>query len=182
MIASSATTEESGERFVGGVRFMWRRPPAEVRARLGLTAPTPLMLLVAVVGAAALVGVTIGGERLTARLSPTIAENVDRINAQAQANIGGLGAAAVAAVVLAIGEELLFRGAIQPRYGIFLTALAFAALHTQYGFPVAPLTVFAIGLVLGIERRYTNTSTSVISHVLFVIAMVSFVATGLWTG
>ena len=87
-----------------------------------------------------LVGVAIGGERLTARLSPTIAENVGRINDQALANIGGLGAAAVAAILLGIGEEVLFRGAIQPRYGVFLTALAFAALHTQYGFPAAPLT------------------------------------------
>ncbi len=182
VIATSTAVEESGERFVGGVRFMWRRPPDAVRTRLGLAIPTPLTILVAVVTAAVLVGVAIGGQRLTAQLSPTIAENVRRINDQALANIGGLGAAAVAAILLAIGEELLFRGAIQPRYGVFLAALAFAALHTQYGFPVAPLTVFAIGLVLGVERRYTNTTASILSHVLFVATMVTLVATGLWTG
>lgn len=182
VIASSTTVAESGERFVGGVRFMWRRTPEEIRDRLGLGAPTPLALLVAILTAAALVGVAIGGERLTARLSPTIGENVSRINDQALANIGGLGAAAVAAVLLGIGEELLFRGAIQPRYGVFLTALAFAALHTQYGFPLAPLTVFAVGLVLGVERRYTNTTASILSHVLFVLTMVILVSTGVWTG
>lgn len=182
VIATSTTAPDDGERFVGGVRFMWRRAPEEIRARLGLAVPTPLTLLVAIVTAAALVGTAIGGQRLTALLSPTIAENVRRINEQALANIGGLGAAAVAAVLLAIGEELLFRGAIQPRYGIFLTALAFAALHTQYGFPAAPLTVFAIGLVLGIARRYTNTTAAILSHVLFVIAMVTLVSTGAWTG
>jgi membrane protease YdiL (CAAX protease family)/N-acetylneuraminic acid mutarotase len=182
VIATSTAVEESGERFVGGVRFMWRRAPDELRARLGLAIPTPLTLLVAVVTAVVLVGVAIGGQRLTAQLSPTIAENVRRINDQALANIGGLGAAAVAAILLGIGEELLFRGAIQPRYGVFLAALAFAALHTQYGFPLAPLTVFAVGLVLGVERRYTNTTASILSHVLFVATMVTFVATGLWTG
>jgi len=182
VIATSTAVEESGERFVGGVRFMWRRAPADIRARLGLAIPTPLTLLVAIVTAAALVGVAIGGQRLTAQLSPTIAANVRIINDQALANIGGLGAAAVAAILLGIGEEVLFRGAIQPRYGAFLAALAFAALHTQYGFPLAPLTVFAIGLVLGVERRYTNTTASILSHVLFVAAMVTFVATGLWSG
>lgn len=182
VIATSTAGEESGERFVGGVRFMWRRAPEEIRARLGLAVPTPMTLFFAVITAIVLVGVAIGGQRLTAQFSPTIAENVRRINDQALANIGGLGMAAVAAILLGIGEELLFRGAIQPRYGIFLTALAFAALHTQYGFPLAPLTVFAIGLVLGVERRYTNTTASILSHVLFVVAMVTFVATGLWTG
>jgi N-acetylneuraminic acid mutarotase/membrane protease YdiL (CAAX protease family) len=182
VIATSTTAPDDGERFVGGVRFMWRRTPEEIRARLGLAIPTPLTLLVAVVTAAVLVGVAIGGERLTARLSPTIAENVGRINDQALANIGGLGAAAVAAILLGIGEEVLFRGAIQPRYGVFLTALAFAALHTQYGFPAAPLTLFAVGLVLGIERRYTNTTASILSHVLFVSTMVTLVAMGVWTG
>jgi len=182
VIATSMAVEESGEKFVGGVRFMWRRTPGEIRARLGLALPTPLTLLIAVGTVAVLVGVTIGGDRLTRALSPTIAENVSRINEQALANIGGLGAAAVAAVMLAIGEEMLFRGAVQPLYGVFLTSLAFAALHTQYGFPVAPLTVFAIGLVLGIERRYTNTTASIVSHILFVLTMVSLVAAGVWTG
>ena len=182
VIATSTATAEREERFIGGVRFTLRRTPREIRARLGLVAPTPLTLLIAVGTAIVLVGVAIGGEKLTELLSPTIAANVDRINAQALANIGGLGAAAVAAIVLGISEELIFRGAIQPRYGVFLTALAFAGLHTQYGFGLAPLTVFAVGLVLGIERRYTNTTASILSHVLFVVAMVTLVATGVWAG
>jgi membrane protease YdiL (CAAX protease family) len=143
---------------------------------------TPLTVLIAIGTTIVLVGVAIGGEKLTERLSPTIAANVDRINAQALTNIGGLGAAAVAAIVLGMSEELIFRGAIQPRYGVFLTALAFAGLHTQYGFGLAPLTVFAVGLVLGIERRYTNTSASILSHVLFVAAMVTLVAKGIYGG
>jgi membrane protease YdiL (CAAX protease family)/N-acetylneuraminic acid mutarotase len=182
VIASSAATAEREERFIGGVRFALRRTPAEIRERLGLAMLTPLTVLIAIGTTIVLVGVAIGGERLTELLSPTIAANVDRINAQALTNIGGLGAATVAAIVLGMSEELLFRGAIQPRYGVFLTALAFAGLHTQYGFGLAPLTVFAVGLVLGIERRYTNTSASILSHVLFVAAMVTLVAKGIYGG
>ncbi len=124
----------------------------------------------------------IGGQRLTMQLSPTIAANTERISQQALANIGGLGAAAAAAILLGIAEELLFRGAIQPRYGVFLTALAFAGLHTQYGFALAPLTAFAVGIVLGLARRYASTTASILAHILFVAAMVALVATGTWTG
>lgn len=184
VIATStrAPTTRDGERYVGGIRFMWRRPPAETRARLGLAVPTPRALLVAVVAAVALVGVAIGGQWLTMLLSPTIATNTARISAQALANIGGLGMAAAAAIPLAVAEETLFRGAIQPRYGIFLTALAFAGLHTQYGFPLAPLTAFAVGLILGLTRRYASTTASILAHVLFVAAMIALVATGTWAG
>lgn len=181
-VIASSIPEETGPRMVGGVRLRWRRSPAETVARLGLVAPTPRTLLVGVATAAVLVGVAIGGAALTKALSPTIAENIVRINAQTEANIGGLAAAAVAAVLIGVAEELLFRGAIQPLYGVFFTALAFAALHTQYGFGVAPLTVFAIGLVLGVARRYANTSATILAHVLFVVVMVTLVATRVWTG
>ena len=77
VIATSTATAEPAERFVGGVRFTLRRTPAEIRTRLGLGAPTPFILLVAVVTAAVLVGVAIGGEKLTELLSPTIAANVE---------------------------------------------------------------------------------------------------------
>lgn len=180
--SSSVATAESDERFVGGIRFMWRRTPQETRVRLGLVTPTPRTALVALLAAVVLVGVAIGGQRLTMLLSPTIATNTARISMQALANIGGLGAAAAGAILLGIGEELLFRGAIQPRYGVFLTALAFAGLHTQYGFPLAPLTAFAAGLVLGLARRYADTNASILAHVLFVATMIALVATGAWMG
>jgi len=180
VIASSL--DDAGEKLQYGTSFRWRRSAAEIRERLGLTAPTPRVLLVALATVVALVIVTIGGQALTTALSPTIAANVVRIAAQAQENIGGAAAAAVAAVLLAAGEEVLFRGAIQPRYGIFLTALAFAALHTQYGFAVAPLTVFAVGLVLGLARRFGSTTSAILANVLYVIVMLALVRMGVYAG
>lgn len=180
VIASSL--DEAGGKQVYGTRFRWRRTPAAVRDRLGLAAATPATLLVGVLTAVALVAMTFAGQWITAALAPDLAANVSRIAAQAQANIGGFAAAAVAAILVAVGEELLFRGAIQPRFGILLTALAFAALHTQYGFGVAPLTVLALGLALGLARRLANTTATLIAHVLYVVVMLALVAAGMYMG
>jgi len=63
-----------------------------------------------------------------------------------------------------IGEELLFRGALQPRFGLVLTSLLFAVGHAHYGLSPAMLEVFVVGLVLGLLRRRTNTTTCLVVH------------------
>ncbi len=71
----------------------------------------------------------------------------------------------------ALGEELVFRGALQPRFGVFLTALLFAFTHSQYVISVATLVVFLLGLVLGWVRIRRNTSTAMILHATYNIAI-----------
>jgi membrane protease YdiL (CAAX protease family) len=67
-------------------------------------------------------------------------------------------------VTAGIGEELLVRGVLQPRLGIFLSNLFFTSLHAaQYGFD-ALISVFTVGLILGLVRKRTNTATSAIVH------------------
>lgn len=63
-----------------------------------------------------------------------------------------------------IGEELLFRGALQPRFGLVLTSLLFAIGHAHYGLSPAIVEVFVVGLVLGSLRRRTNTTICVVVH------------------
>jgi membrane protease YdiL (CAAX protease family) len=63
-----------------------------------------------------------------------------------------------------IGEELLFRGALQPRFGLVLTSLLFAVGHAHYGLSPAMVEVFIVGLALGLVRRQTNTTTCVLIH------------------
>lgn len=70
----------------------------------------------------------------------------------------------VLALVSGIGEELLFRGALQPIFGLVPTALLFAIAHVQYGFTPATLSIFIIGLALGHLRRTTNTTTTIFVH------------------
>ena len=70
-------------------------------------------------------------------------------------------------VAAALGEETIFRGAVQPRFGIVFTALLFALVHSNYGISLSTLIVFLFGLLLGIVRKRTNTSTTMISHALY---------------
>lgn len=72
--------------------------------------------------------------------------------------------AIVIGVVAGLGEELVIRGMLQPRLGIFVSNLFFTALHAwQYRFD-GLLVVFLIGLILGFIRKYSNTSTAAIVH------------------
>jgi membrane protease YdiL (CAAX protease family) len=77
--------------------------------------------------------------------------------------VGPLAALAVS-LSAGIGEELLFRGALQPRFGLVLTSLLFAIGHAHYGLSPAMVEVFAVGLVLGLVRLRTNTTTCLVIH------------------
>jgi membrane protease YdiL (CAAX protease family) len=83
-------------------------------------------------------------------------------------------------VTAGIGEEMAVRGLLQPRIGLIASNLIFTAFHAyQYGFD-ALLSVFIIGLILGIVRARTNTTTSAIMHAVynFSVVMLSIMAEG----
>ncbi|GJM39990.1 MAG: hypothetical protein DHS20C20_02720 [Ardenticatenaceae bacterium] len=69
------------------------------------------------------------------------------------------------AIGAGIGEEILFRGALQPIFGIWFTSLFFAIVHVQYGL-LTPATVvlFLLSLILGIIRRRHNTTMAILVH------------------
>jgi len=72
--------------------------------------------------------------------------------------------ALVIGVTAGLGEELAVRGLLQPRLGLLLSNLAFTAVHAyQYGGD-ALLSVFFLGMLLGIIRLHTNTTTCAIIH------------------
>lgn len=66
-----------------------------------------------------------------------------------------------------IGEEALFRGAMQPRFGLIATALLFALVHSNYGITLSTLVVFLLGMMLGWLRLRYNTSTAMIAHAVY---------------
>jgi membrane protease YdiL (CAAX protease family) len=67
----------------------------------------------------------------------------------------------------AIGEETLLRGALQPRFGLLLTTVLFALLHSNYGISLSTLIVLVLGYVLGVVRMRTNTTTAMIVHAVY---------------
>ncbi len=66
-----------------------------------------------------------------------------------------------------IGEELLFRGALQPRFGLLSTALLFTLAHVQYTVSPALLAIFVVAMGLGILRARVNTTACIAVHAAF---------------
>lgn len=77
-----------------------------------------------------------------------------------------MGAVAVA-VSAGVGEELLVRGLLQPRMGLWLSNLFFASIHAPQYYWDALLSVFVTGLMLGWLRRRTNLWVCMLVHGVF---------------
>lgn len=150
-----------------GVGIFMRRNVSDTATRLGLVAPAWWQLVLALAAAGVFFAFGQSMDALSHAWTPGVAEQVDTTT---QRLFGGLGGpVGIAALALAPGicEEILFRGALQPRIGIIATALLFASIHAQYGVSLDALSVFVIALGLGLIRKYTNTTTSMACHIAY---------------
>ncbi|HLZ95567.1 MAG TPA: CPBP family intramembrane glutamic endopeptidase [Candidatus Dormibacteraeota bacterium] len=153
---------------LAGVGLWVRRDTAATAQRLGLVRPAWWQVVLALAAAGAFYAVAQGFEQLSQALSPTLAQQVNRTSGHV---FGGL-TASVAGIVLlgvipGVCEEVLFRGALQPRFGLVVTAVLFAAIHAEYGLSIDLISIFVIALGLGLIRKYTNTSASGTTHVAY---------------
>jgi membrane protease YdiL (CAAX protease family) len=142
---------------------IWRTGP-EATARLGLRMPT---IRTVAIGFAFVVPVMIMnmiGGILVQIFQPGITDDLDKtLDSMTQGIQNPLGALLIG-LTAGIGEETFFRGALQPRFGIVLTALAFALMHTQYELTWVLLGMFGIGILLGIERQRYGTVAAIVTH------------------
>lgn len=85
------------------------------------------------------------------------------------------------ATFAAVGEEIAFRGALQPVFGFWATAFIFAFTHIQYIFTPASLIIFVVAIALGLLRRYYNLYAAIIAHFVydFILIMLSLAASSL---
>lgn len=150
------------------VGFPYWRDVRAATERLGIVAPDPRTIGIAIAAtfacfaAAAIAG--LASQQFDPELNESLNEIVDQMTAQVQNPIGAvvLGASA------GIGEEAIFRGALQPRYGIIIPSLLFTMLHgPQYGFNLALLGLFGVSVILGLLRKHVNTTAAMITHALF---------------
>ena len=150
---------------LAGVGFGLTRGFRESVARLGVRSIPRRQLVVAVV-VAALFQVIVGGlEYLESVLLPSVHALEDRFGYQFVGLPPWVGAV-LTSISAGVGEEVLFRGALQPRLGIVLTALLFGALHVQYQVP-GMIVIVLIGIGLGIVKERTSTSCCILVHVLY---------------
>jgi uncharacterized protein len=148
-----------------GVGF--ERTRAAALERLGLRLPTARqvgiglgMVVVAFVISAVSSGLV---SLLQPDLYDEINENLREMTSQFDTAWGAL----ILGIMSGAGEETLFRGAVQPRFGIIFTAIIFALLHAQYGASFVTLGVFGVGILFGLERKYFNTTTAIITHATY---------------
>lgn len=153
---------------LAGVGLFMRRELGAAVVRLGFVRPTWWQPVLALAAAGVFIAAAQAMFGLSYALDPQLAHRVD---ASSQHVFGALSATVVGVAMLAVvpglGEEVLFRGALQPRIGLFATALLFTSTHTEYGLSFVTLAVFVLALGLGFVRKYTNTTTSCVCHIAY---------------
>jgi membrane protease YdiL (CAAX protease family) len=151
-----------------GVGLLVRRTPQQAAARLGLRFPRPedfnwglgygLLCYVGVIGFVAIWAL------LT---SPELFAEQTAASQQLVGVFSSIPQVFVLSILIGIGEEIFFRGAIQPVFGIGFTSVFFAVLHTQYTLTPATLALFGVSLVLGWLRQRHSTSAAIIAHFIY---------------
>lgn len=168
-----------GSFFIAGA-FV-RRTGRETLERLGLVRPTGRQVVLAVVAALALVAAFHFIDLALAMLMgwlgiPVTDEDAVNLLFAGALTLPGVIMASVAA---GFGEEVSIRGLLQPRFGILLPAILFASLHAfQYSWD-GLVSVFFAGIIFAYIRRYTNTTTSAITHTVYDLVLFSMLMAGI---
>jgi uncharacterized protein len=154
------------------------RDLASVRDRLGLHTVTSRQVAISIMLIIPLFMVSALGGLLTDVFQPGFTEEIDDIMGDVTADLINVQGALLIGLTAGIGEEILFRGAIQPKYGIMFTSIIFTLIHVQYGFSFVLLGVFLTSIIFGIQRQKMNTTACIITHAAynFSVVMLSMLA------
>lgn len=71
------------------------------------------------------------------------------------------------AATAAIGEEILFRGAIQPVFGLIPTSLFFVLMHVQYTLTPAALILTVVTFGFAFVRQRVSTAAAIVAHFVY---------------
>ena len=147
-----------------GVGWGLRRDWRAVLQRLGLRPPTRRDWLAGLV-----LGCLLSVGMMLAMLALRSLGLADASGAQPLIVLlqSSLPAALLVAILAAAGEEILFRGALQPVFGLCISSLFFALIHLQYGLSPALLILFFVGVGFGLVRMRYSTSAAIICHATY---------------
>lgn len=151
-----------------GVGLFIRRSPVDTAVRLALRWPTLSdLILGSLTGVLMYFGIIAITAVWMAAVTPEQLEQQTAVSQILTQSFNTLPIALLVSIVVAIGEEVFFRGALQPIFGLWLTALFFAGLHTQYTLTPASLGIFMVSVILGFLRRRTSTTGTIIAHFVY---------------
>lgn len=151
-----------------GVGWFSRRSWSQVVARLGLNLPTFEDIVVGI-------GAGVGLFFLQGILAViwVLIVGIDSVEEQSEGaqavveSINTVWLALAVAITAGIGEEIAFRGALQPIFGLWWTALFFTLVHMQYTLSPAALIIFVVALALGYLRRYYGLYAVILTHFVY---------------
>lgn len=152
-----------------GVGIGVRRNLRESLARLGYGPIGIKQLVVVVLFIGGAVALSAAADALFADLQPDLYRQVGEISENlfdpsGLSPISAILFALMIGVGAGLGEETLFRGAVQPVFGITATSILFASMHVQYGPSLLLGYVFLLSIGLGILRNRINTTASFLAH------------------
>jgi membrane protease YdiL (CAAX protease family) len=147
-----------------GVGLGTRRTWAEVIERLGLRPLRATDWRVIVSGTTLLLTMEIGITLLLSQFYPEQLAQLENVNIALLSDLDSVGEWLVLGLTSGVGEEILFRGALQPAFGIWPTAILFAVAHVQYDLSPLMVFIFLLGLVLGVIRQRYGTTTAILVH------------------
>jgi len=151
-----------------GTGLFSRRTPAQIVTRLGLRLPTVGELCIGVITSFVLIGFMflVSATWVTLSGAETVRQQ-SQLTDLISGSVTTLTFAMLTAGCAALGEEIAFRGALQPVFGLWPTAIIFALTHGQYTLTPAALVIVGVGLGLGWVRRRYNTTVAIVAHFLY---------------
>lgn len=139
----------------------------EATERLGLRIPTPQDVGVGLAAVIPAFGFAMIGSLLTMLFQPDVVDRLTETLDNMTSGIDNPVGAIFLGLVTGIGEEVLFRGAIQPRFGIIITTALWVLLHTQYELTFVIVGLVLMGLMLGLIRKHVGTTAAIITHAVY---------------
>ena len=155
-----------------GVGAGIRRSPRETLARLGYGPISLRHVGVVVVFVGVAFALSLAADYLFLQLQPDLYREVGEVsgtlfNPKGLSPISAVLFALLIGVGAGLGEETLFRGAVQPVFGIMATSVLFASMHVQYGPSLLLGYIFLLSVGLGLLRRHINTTASFLAHACY---------------
>lgn len=151
-----------------GVGVFFRRSWSETMQRLGLDKFSWFSVAVGTVAAFALLGALL----IMAGLWVSIAGS-DTVNQQSKASeaisdsVTTIWVVLLISITSSVGEEIAFRGALQPIFGIWPTTIFFVLLHTQYALTPAALIIAVPAIAFAYLRRHYNLYAAISAHFVY---------------
>ena len=153
---------------VSGVGLFTRRNLRETAQRLGLRVPTWRQVIFGVLVTAGLLAAQIVVTQAWLAMDPDGLQQIDEASALLLGDLtGSLAGAFTIGAAAALGEEMIFRGALLPPFRLLLTSVLFTVLHSQYGLSPATLLILVIAVVLALVRYRTNLTIAILVHFLY---------------